>query len=135
MPSSRVQTDSRLLSACTLSSSLLDGVQAQQAESWRRLGRLFAPQVYRWARQAGLDEPLIRPFPAGYLFFPGSSPGMINALTRSSFPPPADKHARQTEEGEDQRGGFGDGDISDCFAEFCGETDFVEAGTVHREVR
>jgi len=36
--------------------SLIDRVRAHDADAWRRLSRLYGPLVYRWARQAGLQE-------------------------------------------------------------------------------
>ena len=39
----------------SLSSSLLNRVQAMQPEAWARLVDVFNPIVYRWARQAGLS--------------------------------------------------------------------------------
>lgn len=38
------------------SSALITGVRHRQPEAWARLARLYAPAVYSWARQAGLQE-------------------------------------------------------------------------------
>ncbi|MDA1052929.1 MAG: sigma-70 family RNA polymerase sigma factor [Planctomycetota bacterium] len=38
------------------SPSLIERARAQDPEAWRRLSRLYVPLVYRWARQAGLQE-------------------------------------------------------------------------------
>jgi RNA polymerase sigma-70 factor (ECF subfamily) len=36
--------------------SLLERARANDSDAWRRLSRLYGPLVYRWARQAGLQE-------------------------------------------------------------------------------
>lgn len=36
--------------------SLLERARANDSDAWRRLSRIYGPQVYRWARQAGLQE-------------------------------------------------------------------------------
>jgi RNA polymerase sigma-70 factor (ECF subfamily) len=36
--------------------SLLERARAQDPDAWRRLSRIYGPLVYRWARQAGLQE-------------------------------------------------------------------------------
>lgn len=38
------------------SSSLLQNVKAHDPEAWVRLSRLYGPEVYRWARQVGLQD-------------------------------------------------------------------------------
>jgi RNA polymerase sigma-70 factor (ECF subfamily) len=38
------------------SSSLIERAVAHDAEAWRRLSALYAPMVYRWARQTGLQS-------------------------------------------------------------------------------
>src|SRR5688572_4263442 len=38
------------------SSSLIDRVQARDAEAWRRLAHIYGPLVYRWTQKAGLQE-------------------------------------------------------------------------------
>ena len=40
----------------TLSSSLLDGVQRMDPESWSRLVTTFGPIVYRWCRASGVAQ-------------------------------------------------------------------------------
>jgi RNA polymerase sigma-70 factor, ECF subfamily len=40
----------------TLSSSLLDGVQQMNADSWSRLVTTFGPIVYGWCRASGIGE-------------------------------------------------------------------------------
>ena len=40
----------------TLSSGLLNGVQAMDAQSWSRLVNAFGPIVYRWCRASGVAE-------------------------------------------------------------------------------
>ena len=44
-------------SAGSTSASLLARVQAHDTEAWTRLVRIYGPVVYRWARDAGLQEP------------------------------------------------------------------------------
>jgi len=39
----------------TVSSTLLVRARSRQPEAWRQLSRLHGPQVYRWARRAGLQ--------------------------------------------------------------------------------
>jgi len=39
------------------SSSLIGRVKARDGDAWQRLCRLYGPMVYRWARQAGLQDP------------------------------------------------------------------------------
>ncbi len=39
----------------SISSGLLTGVRAHDAAAWRRLSQLFSPDVYGWARTAGLQ--------------------------------------------------------------------------------
>jgi len=39
----------------SLSSSLLVRVQEMQPDAWARMGDVFSPIIYRWARQAGLS--------------------------------------------------------------------------------
>jgi len=39
------------------SSSLIERVKARDGDAWQRLCRLYGPMVYRWARQAGLQDP------------------------------------------------------------------------------
>ena len=39
----------------TISSALLDGVQAQDSQAWDRLVQLYGPVVYEWSRRAGLE--------------------------------------------------------------------------------
>ncbi len=36
--------------------TLLKGVRAHDPEAWSRLSRLYAPEVYRWVRQVGLQD-------------------------------------------------------------------------------
>ena len=36
--------------------SLIERARAQDPEAWRRLSRLYVPLVYRWSREAGLQE-------------------------------------------------------------------------------
>ena len=38
------------------SSSLIERVRAQDADAWKRLVVIYGPLVYRWSRQAGLQE-------------------------------------------------------------------------------
>jgi RNA polymerase sigma-70 factor (ECF subfamily) len=38
------------------SSSLLEGVRANDAEAWRRLVKLYSPLVYTWAKRCGLEN-------------------------------------------------------------------------------
>lgn len=40
----------------TVSSGLLHRVRSRDPEAWERLARLYGPLVYRWARQAGLQD-------------------------------------------------------------------------------
>ena len=40
----------------SLSSSLLLQAQAMEPEAWMRIVQVFSPIVYRWARQAGLND-------------------------------------------------------------------------------
>ena len=40
----------------TTSSSFVELVKQRDAEAWKRLSSLYGPMVYRWARQAGLQE-------------------------------------------------------------------------------
>jgi RNA polymerase sigma-70 factor (ECF subfamily) len=44
------------LSLPSTSSSLIVRVRNREPEAWSRLTRLYGPLVYRWARQAGLQE-------------------------------------------------------------------------------
>lgn len=39
----------------SISSSLLKGVQVHDSEAWQRLSQLFGPDIYSWARTAGLQ--------------------------------------------------------------------------------
>jgi RNA polymerase sigma-70 factor (ECF subfamily) len=43
-------------STSSTSPSMLERARAQDPEAWRRISRLYVPLVYRWARQAGLQE-------------------------------------------------------------------------------
>lgn len=36
--------------------SLLERARANEPDAWRRVSRIYGPLVYRWARQAGLQE-------------------------------------------------------------------------------
>jgi DNA-directed RNA polymerase specialized sigma24 family protein len=42
--------------ATASSTSLLERVKARDGEAWSKLCRLYGPLVYRWAREAGLQE-------------------------------------------------------------------------------
>jgi RNA polymerase sigma-70 factor (ECF subfamily) len=46
----------RATSTASTSSSLIRRVKARDAEAWHRLVALYGPLVYRWARQAGLQD-------------------------------------------------------------------------------
>jgi RNA polymerase sigma-70 factor (ECF subfamily) len=39
----------------SISSTLLERVQARRPEAWERLVRLYSPVIYRWCRRAGLQ--------------------------------------------------------------------------------
>ena len=43
-------------SSSSTSQSLLDGVRRFENEAWERFARIYSPLLYRWGRQAGLQE-------------------------------------------------------------------------------
>ena len=47
---------SALGSSSSTSTGLLNAVKGGDPEAWRRLAQLYGPEVYRWARQAGLQD-------------------------------------------------------------------------------